>query len=135
MSIRRISLVDDNNIFCFIFEKLLERYEGDKVEILRFEHGQSALEYFQENRDCPDKLPELVFVDINMPILTGWELLDALVAHESPIISKSPFFIVSSSDNNIDISKANEYPFIKEYLNKPLDKNRLYSILDQYLTT
>ncbi len=134
MSVQRIALIDDNNIFCFIFEKLVEKYEGGKINVLRFDNGKTALEYFLENKDNTEYLPTIAFVDINMPILNGWGFLDALVANQHPLINTIPFFIVSSSDNSIDINKSKEYSFIKEYLHKPLDKNKLYAILNQHLS-
>jgi len=133
MEICRIALVDDNSIFCFIFEKLVEKYDRKKINVMKFDNGQSALDFFQAHKNQDDVLPGLIFVDINMPILNGWQLLDALIIDQHPLITKAPFFIVSSSDNNIDIAKSKEYPFIKEYLHKPLDKRKLFAILDQYL--
>lgn len=133
MDIHHIALVDDNSIFCFIFEKLIGKYEGSKVKVLAFDNGQSALTYFITHKDNKALLPELVFVDINMPILNGWQMLDALVGDEHPLTEGTPFFIVSSSDASIDISKSKEYPFVKDYLHKPLDKKQLFFILDQYL--
>lgn len=133
MEICRVALVDDNSIFCFIFEKLVEKYERKKIDVMKFDNGQSALDYFLAHRNEKENLPEVVFVDINMPILNGWQLLEALVVNQHPILENTPFFIVSSSDNNLDISKAKEYPFIREYLHKPLDKQKLFAILDQYL--
>lgn len=133
MEVHRIVLIDDNSIFCFIFQKLVEKYNNGRVEVIVFDNGKSALDYFLENANEPNLLPKLIFVDINMPILSGWEFLDALVSCNHMILTMSPFFIVSSSDNDIDINKSNEYPFIKGYFNKPLDKGKLFSVLDGYL--
>jgi len=134
MEMCRIALVDDNSIFCFIFEKLIEKYDKRSIHVMKFDNGQSAFDFFKAQQDRGESLPELVFVDINMPIMNGWQLLDALIKDQHALISDNvPFFIVSSSDNNIDITKAKEYPFIKEYLRKPLDKRKLFAILDQYL--
>lgn len=133
MGVKRIVLVDDNSIFCFIFQKLIEKYSNSEVEIKIFDNGKSALDYFMENNGQLDIMPKLIFVDINMPILNGWQLLDSLVAANHPLLASTPFFIVSSSDNDIDIHKSKGYAFVKDYLNKPLDKSRLFSMLDQYL--
>lgn len=133
MDVRHIALVDDNSIFCFIFDKIIGKYEGSKIKVLSFDNGASALKYFVAHKDDEKLLPELVFVDINMPILNGWQMLDSLVNNKHPLTENTPFFIVSSSDATIDINKSKEYSFVKDYLHKPLDKKQLFSILDQYL--
>ncbi len=132
MEVQRIVLIDDNSIFCFIFQKLVEKYDNGRIEVIVFDNGKSALDYFIENATETNLMPKVVFVDINMPILNGWQFLDALVLHNHEILTKSPFFIVSSSDNDIDINKSKEYPFVKGYFNKPLDKGKLFSVLDAY---
>jgi len=134
MTVQQIVLVDDNSIFCFIFQKLVEKYNNNQIKVIVFDNGQSALDFFLENKNESQSLPKLVFVDINMPIMNGWQLLDALEANNHPVLSRAPFFIVSSSDNDIDINKSKEYSFVKDYLNKPIDRSRLFSLFDEYLS-
>lgn len=128
-----IAIVDDNNIFCFLFEKLIKKYKNENLEVLTFNDGQKALDYLLLNKDCPENLPQVIFVDINMPLVTGWELLDLLKINNHKMLNHTPFFIVSSSDNEMDVNKSKEYSFVKGYLKKPLDKSRLYAILEAYL--
>lgn len=129
----RVAIIDDNYIFCFIFEKLIKKYEKHSIDVLSFSNGKEALDYLLLNMNTKDLLPNLIFVDINMPILNGWEFLDALTKVNTNVFNEIIFFIVSSSDNKIDINKAKEYDFVKNYLHKPLDKLKLFSILDEYL--
>lgn len=135
MNEQRIALVDDSSIFCYIFEKIVEKYDKSKIELMVFDNGKTAFDYFAENKNEALVIPTLMFVDINMPILNGWELLNAFIMSNSPLLDKTIFFIVSSSDNDIDINKSKEYSFVKDYLHKPLDKDQLFSIFDQYLDT
>lgn len=129
----RVAIIDDNYIFCFIFEKLIKKYDKYSIDVITFNNGKDALDYLLLNRNNKELLPNLIFVDINMPILNGWEFMDSLTRVNVSVFDDITFFIVSSSDNKIDINKAKEYSIVKNYLHKPLDKLKLFSILDEYL--
>lgn len=128
----QIAIVDDNSIFCFIFEKLIKKYDKQEIEVISFSNGKEALDYFLLNKDVEGGLPHMVFVDINMPIMNGWELLDALNRYNC-INDKTSYFIVSSSDNEIDINRSKEYACVRNFFHKPLDKTKLFTILNDYL--
>lgn len=128
----QIAIVDDNSIFCFIFEKLIKKYDKQEIEVISFSNGKEALDYFLLNKDVEGGLPHMVFVDINMPIMNGWEFLDALKRYNC-IDDKTSYFIVSSSDNEIDINRSKEYACVRNFFHKPLDKTKLFTILNDYL--
>lgn len=128
----QIAIVDDNSIFCFIFEKLIKKYDKQEIEVISFSNGKEALDYFLLNKDVEGGLPHMVFVDINMPVMNGWELLDALNRYNC-INDKTSYFIVSSSDNEIDINRSKEYACVRNFFHKPLDKTKLFTILNDYL--
>ncbi len=108
-----IILVDDQPIANFITRKLLE-IEGYNKNVLDFTNPEEALDYLK------DKQNTLVFLDLNMPEMNGWEFLDSLKAkgHQHKII------ILTSSTSAIDRDKAKEYPSVIKYVEKPLNKNK-----------
>ncbi len=135
METLRITLVEDSPIFCFLFRKNLEAYPKCKITLQEFENGVEAMKYFVDHSSDPDAFPHILFVDINMPLMNGFELLDNLVEKGFTFIHEIPVYIVSSSDMELDKNKSLEYPFIKEYIVKPIDGNKVFQLLDEYFNT
>ncbi len=108
-----IILVDDQPIANFITRKLLE-IEGYNKGVLDFTNPEEALAYLE------DKQNTLIFLDLNMPEMNGFEFLDSLKAkgHQHRII------ILTSSTSAIDRKKAKEYSSVIEYVEKPLNKSK-----------
>jgi len=102
---------------------------GVKKEILSFFNGADALEEFQHFKDNQINLPDIILLDINMPIMDGWEFLHAFRKIQIDTSSKIPIYIVSSSIANEDIEKSKLYPEIIDYLTKPLELDIISSII------
>ncbi|MCA5005310.1 response regulator [Sphingobacterium bovistauri] len=129
----RVTLVEDNAIFCFLFEKFLEDYPSKKIEIQLFSDGKKAWDHFVSIKNEPNLFPDILFLDINMPIMNGWELLENLLVNDFDFIRENPIYIVSSSKSSLDTSKCEEYSFITDYITKPIQREGIYKILDEYL--
>lgn len=118
---RKILLVDDDPIVNFINSKILE-IELPGVPIVIVENGLQALEFVGKNSITP----LLVFLDINMPIMNAWGFLEA-------ILDKKGYYdlqihILTSSVDNEDKVKANQYEQVFSFLHKPLSKTKLIEI-------
>lgn len=98
---------------------------SDGLEALEFLQNQGA--YSKEGKVFPK--PELIFLDINMPKMNGWEFLDAY--DELPDTMKSSIIIVmlTTSVNPDDKTRMQEKGYAKEYLNKPLRAENVENIL------
>lgn len=131
MSSIRVTLIEDNAIFCFLFKKFLEDYPSRKVDIEIFTNGREAWNHFVSIKDVPNLFPDIIFVDINMPFMNGWELIENLVVNNIEIIHKTPIYVVSSSKSSSDMGKLEEYKFIKDYIVKPIDREGIYAILEK----
>lgn len=128
MKRKSICIVDDDKIYQFASSKLLQKYHAD-INVLCFDHGKSAIEYLRENRRNPDKLPDVILLDINMPVLDGWGFLELYAEFKDEISKEIVIYIVSSSIDNRDIQKANEFLEVKTYLIKPLREENYRTIL------
>lgn len=115
----KILIVDDDSIVLFIHKQRV-RNSGFHCEPLLFRNGKEALDYLIAD-DSPFTT-KILLLDINMPVMDGWALLDALQEHT--FAGKVTVAIVSSSINQSDKQKASQYPWVVAYFEKPLtDEN------------
>lgn len=120
-----IALIEDDPICRFVTEKLIEKVSKDH-EILQFKHGLDALDFLKA---CgPEQLPELIFLDINMPVMDGWDFLEAF-RNLNIAICKPDIYILSSSNDTADLNRAKLFPELAGYLIKPLLRQQLIAIL------
>lgn len=116
-------LIDDDSVCNFLNKKTLER-TGFVKDIQTVLNGKEAIDlfksYYQESR----QLPDLVLLDLNMPIMDGFGFLEAFKALPSPDKENVKIIVVTSSQDPKDISRAKELG-IKQYLTKPLMEETL----------
>ena len=118
---REILLIDDDPVINFIHKKIIEsKFPEIPVEILV--NGYNALEYIRKNT----KKLFLIFLDINMPVMNGWEFLDAISKDSNEY--NLTICILTSSIDQADLRKAQENERILSYITKPLTKEVLEKI-------
>ena len=127
-----VTLVEDNAIFCFLFKKFLEDYPSSNIHVDVFSDGKKAWDHFVSIKDSPSLFPDIIFIDINMPFMNGWELIENLYANKFDFIYNTPMYMVSSSKSSLDTGKLKEYKFIEDYIIKPINREGIYAILDKY---
>lgn len=123
-----VSIIDDDAFFQFATKRMLEA--SQKVEnILQFHDGEQAIEYFIANKENEEKTPDLVFLDLNMPYMDGWQFLDEFTVNEfkKELIT---IYICTSSTNKFDKERFQTYPKLKGYLIKPISKTEFVKTLD-----
>ncbi|MFQ3214956.1 MAG: CheY-like chemotaxis protein [Marivirga sp.] len=122
-----VMLVDDNDTDNFISKRIIEITEFAKsVEIKN--SGKSALEYLEEYKNDPEKLPNIIFLDINMPIVDGFVFLYEFEKFSDTVKDKCKVIILSSSDNKRDIDKIVNNDHVIKFITKPLTENALNEI-------
>lgn len=126
---RTILLIDDDQIFNFISSEMILETDPD-IRIITYLSSPEALEYLRDLLNRQQPLPDILFLDIRMPEMTGFELLDKLLK-EYPLeaIKKMRVFMLTSSLDENDNQKAADNPLIEGYLGKPLDIVELVQIL------
>lgn len=119
--VKKILLVDDDDIFLVLGTITIEKL-FPSAEIFTVPHGEEALEFLEENE------VDVMFLDLNMPILDGWEVLDELAKRER---KRMAIFVVTSSIDPSDREKANNHPLVYDLIEKPLDENNIKSAIRQ----
>jgi CheY-like chemotaxis protein len=125
-----VLLVDDDEINNFISIKLIKKALLN-TEIMACLNGKFAIEQLSEiQRKDPAKLPDYILLDINMPIMNGWEFLDEYKRLNLDPLGKSKIFIISSSVFSNDINKARSYPLVKDFISKPLNVEKIKELFE-----
>lgn len=117
-------IIDDDPIFSFAAGKQME-LRSFSEHIISYKNGREAIEDLSRRIRSGEAFPEIILLDINMPVMNGWEFLEALSRETPP-----PFrlYVVSSSVNPDDISRAESYPIVSGFISKPLPPEMLDTI-------
>lgn len=127
-----ICIVDDDDIYQFTVIKTLELLEFEK-NIQVFSDGEEALEFLLNNLDKNEELPDVIFLDINMPIMDGYQFMEEYVKIKSKLGKKTVIYMVSSSVDPVDIEKAKRISDISDYIIKPIEPGKLKSIMEKLI--
>lgn len=126
--LNRVLLVDDDDDANHIQERLIKKH-GFAENIDKVWNGIEALEYLNKCIEGQQPLPEIIFLDLNMPKMDGWAFLDKYNLLSNEVKRKIELIILTSSINPDDAERARRTPEVKGYKNKFLDKQQLEEIL------
>jgi CheY-like chemotaxis protein len=126
--LKRIMLVDDDSNDNYFHEREIRKVKPDTI-FIEMTTGLDALEYLKSNKDKRDMLPDLLFLDINMPAMDGWEFLEAYNKLDIELQSGVIIIMLSTSGNPEDIVKAMTFSCVSDYLTKPLTREIMESII------
>lgn len=129
--LNRVLLVDDYDADNFLHEMLFEELDCTH-EVATALNGQEALDYLTSAVDGAYPKPELICLDINMPVMNGWEFLRAYEKLDEKFRGGVVLMMVTTSLNPDDKSAADGCPVINDYISKPLTHERLIELLDQH---
>lgn len=119
-----VMLVDDNDTDNFIHKRVIE-LTGFANKIIVKNSGKSALEFLQANQDTLENLPDIIFLDINMPIVDGFVFLFEYENFPDELKNKCKVVILSSSDNKKDIDRIVDNEYVINFITKPLSEEAL----------
>lgn len=122
-------IIDDDNIYVSLIKKIIKA-KNLCSELLIFNNGQQSMTYFEENTDN-NKIPEIIFLDLNMPVMDGWEFLEKFSEIKDELKKEIKLYVVSSSINPSDVNRAKSSPSVQDYLVKPVHIKDLETIFLQ----
>ena len=125
--INKVLVVDDDKDWCFVSRMILQR-AGIGKQIMTANNGREALTTLQTLTLQGEKLPELIFLDIKMPVMDGFEFLSETSKLTHLDLSQTKIFICSSSFHPKDQERATQFP-VAGFLTKPLTQEVLKEIL------
>ena len=128
-----VLLIDDDEPTNFLNQIVIES-SGCAEQIKTLQSGEEALEYLTNTCDssenCPS--PDLIFLDINMPAMNGWEFLEKYRQLDEKCKGKVMIVMLTTSLFPEDKIHANELPEISAFENKPLTQEKLDNILKMF---
>ncbi len=125
-----ICLVDDDDIYQFTFTQSLKKVNIAK-RIMVFSNAYEALDFLQLHIKDAQDIPDVVFLDINMPVMDGWEFLEEYTKMVPNLPKQVTIYMVSSSVNKEDIDRAKSISEVTDYLIKPVEGDAVKGILDK----
>lgn len=127
-----ICIIDDDEIYTFLLKKTLKKINVCN-EIIEYINGLDGIEKIKALIEHQEDLPDLILLDINMPLLDGWEFLDEYKKLKQKIDKRISIYIVSSSISNTDIEKAKSHLEVIDFLTKPIEAQTLINICANHL--
>ncbi|RVU02455.1 response regulator [Mucilaginibacter limnophilus] len=127
----KLMVLDDDPIQHLIFRRMLNRYKLAHETFYSYS-GYDVLSFLSAHKKDTSELPEVIFMDINMPGLNGWAFLDRFKDLYPQLNKLIEIHIVSSSINPSEIKRTDMYDFVKSYIVKPITSERLEQILEPH---
>ncbi|MBZ9627851.1 response regulator [Psychroflexus sp. CAK1W] len=124
-------IVEDDPVQLFITRKYIE-LSGFVEKTLAYKNGKEAYTSLKAMFLNNEKLPQIIFLDLNMPVWDGWKFLDEFT--QIPIEQGGAIYILTSSNHEDDIQRAEKYGLKNNYLVKPIDLSQLNGILPKLVT-
>jgi response regulator RpfG family c-di-GMP phosphodiesterase len=126
----QILIIDDDEINNFIATKLIDKIPA-KAKVNTCLNGLEGINYIKSKLLNQDEFPDIIFLDINMPIMNGWEFLEKYELIKKEIKKLVTINMLSSSVYNADINKADTYGTVNKFMSKPLTVDKIKEL---YLT-
>lgn len=124
-----ILFIDDDPITLMLCKMVIKKASFSN-EIATAKNGEEALQYFNTLKQLDsnnefNKQPQLIFLDLNMPVMGGWEFLNSFSTADYADYNKTKVIILSSTIDPEDLEKSKKYPMVIDFLSKPISKEML----------
>ena len=127
MKEKTIWIIDDDPIYQIIMKKIIIK-SGLFSSIMEFTNGKDAIKFLKKNINKQTVFPDIILLDIEMPLLDGWGFMEEMNGLKSQINSEIKIYISSSSIAIEDKERAKNNPNILGYLSKPINLNDIIKI-------
>ena len=123
-----IMLIDDSATDNFINERIVQMSGISKNTITKT-NAKNALEYLLSKKDNGEDIPQLILLDLNMPVVNGFAFLEEFIKLPENILKRARIVILTSSEKIEDIDAIKKNPVIMDYISKPLSEKNLQNLL------
>ncbi len=131
--IKKVLVIDDDPINNIIFEKLSD-ITGFAEQITACLSAVDGLDHLQNLQKNGEEAPAMIFLDIRMPIVNGWEFLQRFEKIKTPYFDNTLVYMLTSSSDQSDVNKAKNFGTVSDYIVKPLSVEVLEGIKERQLT-
>jgi CheY-like chemotaxis protein len=126
---KKVMIVDDTEVDRFIATRNIKKH-GFAEEVIAKESAKAALEYLNQCHDNPDNLPQLIFLDIRMPEMDGFDFLAHYERLPESVKKNCIIMMLSTSLNPDDHARAEQNQYVNQFVNKPLDKEKINTLIN-----
>lgn len=124
-----VYIIDDDEIYQFTLKKTLEINKLTE-KLLVFSDGEKGIDFIKANLENKEILPDIIFLDINMPVMGGFQFMEEYLKIKPRIDKKIIIYMISSSIDIADKNRANNIADISDFLIKPIKTNELKGLLE-----
>jgi CheY-like chemotaxis protein len=124
---KKLVIIDDDPIDHFLIKHILRGHDYFDTTTYTI-YGSLVLDYIEENKANPDKLPDVILLDLNMPVFSGWDFLERMQSLSAGIRKNIKVHVLSSSIRPTDREMAEHYPFVRSFISKPLEPKMIENI-------
>ncbi|WP_295178429.1 response regulator [uncultured Christiangramia sp.] len=126
-------IIDDDKIYVNLVKKIIEIKKLSE-NLLIYKNGKEALDYFKNSMSSvthENLLPDIIFLDLNMPVMDGWEFLNEFLKIKNNLNKKITLYVVSSSIDPRDLERVKSFNMVTDYLIKPIELKKFEKIFDK----
>ena len=124
---KTICIIDDQEINQFILKTIIKKINSE-IKILSFNNGEVALNSLTQSLVAKEDMPDIILLDINMPVMDGWQFMDEFIKLQ---IEKTAIYILTSSNSPDDKKKAKTYCAISDFLVQPIETRTLKEVIEK----
>ena len=131
--INKVLCIDDDQITLVLCDMVIKK-AGFAKEVISANNGKEGLAWFSahfsKNNTEKQEPPHIIFLDLNMPVMNGWDFLEDYLMKYSDRLPETKVVILSSTVNPEDFSRANRYDIVIDFINKPLTTEGLVDLME-----
>jgi len=124
---KKYLLIDDDDIFNFLHSEVIKQVD-DSADIVSHSSSIEALQYMKELIQDNLQLPNFIFIDVRMPEMNGFELVDEFMKFPLELFDHSKIFFVTSSLDQRDLYKLRDYPILTGFIDKIISVEQLQQL-------